>query len=165
MKSWNKLNSCNNIKLTIIFSAGSNWTSTTLAPRSTKQNEEQPAPIDDDDIFRLLSYNDEAIQQISDKLTQTLREAKKTHLLPCTEVLLPCELLHCVSIEMLKKSENEACGIRGCNIIIEFEDERGQKRQIASTKTDPNTVSTFELILELKQDKSGWTTFLPQFLK
>lgn len=144
---------------------GSNWTSTTLAPRSTKQNEEQPAPIDDDDIFRLLSYNDEAIQQISDKLTQTLREAKKTHLLPCTEVLLPCELLHCVSIEMLKKSENEACGIRGCNIIIEFEDERGQKRQIASTKTDPNTVSTFELILELKQDKSGWTTFLPQFLK
>lgn len=161
-------NSCENLNLffLILTFTGSKWTSTTLAPRSTKQNEEQQTPIDDDDIFRLLSYNDEAIQQISDMLMQTLRDAKKLHLLPCTEVLLPCELLRCVSVEMLKKSENEACGIRGCNIIIEFEDERGQKRQIASTKTDQNTVSTFELILELKQDRSaGWTTFLPQFLK
>jgi hypothetical protein len=113
----------------------------------------------------LPSFNDEAIQQTSDLLMSTLRDAKKRHLLPCTEVLLPCELLQRISVEMLKKSENEACGIRGCNILIDFEDEMGHKRQIASTKTDPNTVSTFELILTLKQDRSGWTTFLPQFLK
>jgi hypothetical protein len=65
---------------------------------------------------------------------------------------------------MLLNSEEEACGIRGCNIIIEFEDEMGQKRQIATHKTDPNTVSTFELLLTLRQDR-GWTSILPQFLK
>lgn len=66
---------------------------------------------------------------------------------------------------MLLNSDEEACGIRGCNIIIDFEDEMGQTRKIASTKTDQNTVSTFELILTLKQDRSGWTSILPQFLK
>jgi RTP801 C-terminal region len=95
----------------------------------------------------------------------TLRDAKQRHLLSCTEVLLPVELLQRIAVEMIVVSEEEACGIRGCNIIIEFEDEMGHKRKIASTKTDPNTVETFELILTLKQDRSGWTSILPQFLK
>ena len=98
-------------------------------------------------------------------LTNTLRDAKQRHLLACTEVLLPCELLHRIGVEMLLSSDEEACGIRGGNIIIEFEDEIGNTKKIASTKTDPNTVSTFELILTLKQDRSGWTSILPQFLK
>jgi hypothetical protein len=98
-------------------------------------------------------------------LTNTLREAKQRHLLSCTEVLLPCELLQRIAMDMLMNSDSEACGIRGCNIIIEFEDEMGHKRQIATTKTDQNTVSTFELILTLRQDRSGWTSILPQFLK
>lgn len=142
---------------------GSSWTPATLTPpKSTKTQQE---PIDDDDLFHLPTFNDEAIQQVADMLTQTLREAKQRHLLACTEVLLPCELLHRIGVEMLVNSEEEACGIRGCNIIIEFEDEMGQKRQIATHKTDPNTVSTFELILTLRQDRSGWTSILPQFLK
>lgn len=98
-------------------------------------------------------------------LTTTLRDAKQRHLLSCTEVLLPCELLHSIGVDMLVNSEEEACGIRGADINIEFEDETGHKRQITSHKTDQNTVSTFELILTLKQDRSGWTSILPQFLK
>lgn len=140
--------------------SGSNWTPATLTPpKSTKSQPE-------DDDFTLPEFIDEkAIQQVSDMLTNTLRDAKQRHLLSCTEVLLPCELLQRIGVEMLRNSDEEACGIRGCNIIIEFEDEMGHKRQIASTKTDPNTVSTFELILTLKQDRSGWTSILPQFLK
>ncbi|CRL07963.1 CLUMA_CG020954, isoform A [Clunio marinus] len=140
---------------------GSNWTPATLTPpKSTKPHQE-----DDDELFQLPTFNDEAIQQVSDLLTKTLREAKHRHLLTCTEVLLPCELLQRVAVDMLTSSDEEACGIRGCNINIEFEDEMGQKRRISSIKTDPNTVSTFELILTLKQDRSGWTSTLPQFLK
>jgi len=141
---------------------GSNyWTPTTLTPpKSTKAHQE-----DDDDLFHLPTFNEEAIQQVAEMLTNTLREAKQRHLLACTEVLLPCELLQRIGVEMLLNSDEEACGIRGCNIIIQFEDEMGNTKKIASTKTDPNTVSTFELILTLKQDRSGWTSILPQFLK
>lgn len=145
------------------LSSGSNWTPATLTPpKSTKSQQEE-----DDDIFHLPTFNDEAIQQVADVLMATLRDAKQRHLLSCTEVLLPVELLQRIAIEMLVISDEEACGIRGCNIIIEFEDEMGHKRKIASTKTDPNShrVETFELILTLKQDRSGWTSILPQFLK
>lgn len=38
-------------------------------------------------------------------------------------------------------------------------------RRIASLQVDQNTVSTFELYLTLKHDRSGWTSILPQFLK
>lgn len=66
---------------------------------------------------------------------------------------------------MFELSEKEPCGIRGCTIYIEFEDEPDNTRRIATMKTDPNTVSTFELYLTLKQDRRGWTSILPQFLK
>jgi RTP801 C-terminal region len=141
--------------------SGSNWTPATLTPpKSTKSHQEE-----DDDLFHLPTFNDETIQQVADMLMATLRDAKQRHLLSCTEVLLPVELLQRIAVDMLVSSDEEACGIRGCNINIEFEDEMGHKRKIASTKTDPRTVETFELILTLKQDRCGWTSILPQFLK
>lgn len=149
--------------LLFLFS-GANWTVGTLTPpKSTKEPSSQIEA--DDDFFYLPKFNDEAIQQVADMLTTTLRDAKQRHLLACTEVLLPTELLHRVGSEMLNHSDTEACGIRGADIVVEFEDEFGNLKQIASTKTDQNTVSTFELILTLKQDRSGWTSILPQFLK
>lgn len=45
-----------------------------------------------------------------------------------TEVLLPADLLHRVSSEMIKLSEREPCGIRGCSLYINFEDETGNSR-------------------------------------
>lgn len=61
------------------------------------------------------------------RLQGELRSAKSRHL-ACTEVLLPADLLHRVAGEMVRMSEKEPCGIRGCSVFIEFEDEPGNSR-------------------------------------
>ncbi|KFB49377.1 AGAP011600-PA-like protein [Anopheles sinensis] len=110
------------------------------------------------------SPHEDALQKLTQRLESELRIAKRQHL-ACTEVLLPADLLPRISSQMFELSEKEPCGIRGCTIYIEFEDEPDNTRRIATMKTDPNTVSTFELYLTLKQDRRGWTSILPQFLK
>ncbi|XP_061390813.1 protein charybde-like [Musca vetustissima] len=105
-----------------------------------------------------------AVNELSQRLQSELRAAKSRHL-SCTEVSLPWDLTPRIAADMIKTSEREPCGVRGCAIFIDFEDETGNARRIASFKIDPNTVSTFELFLTLKQDKGGWTSLLPQFLK
>lgn len=105
-----------------------------------------------------------ALQSLMLRLQNELRRAKSQHL-ACTEVLLPADLLNRIATEMVVMSEKEPCGIRGSTIYIEFEDEPNNTRRIASLQMDPNTVSTFELYLTLRQDRSGWTSILPQFLK
>jgi hypothetical protein len=127
------------------------WTSPLTKPTSQEPSITSPSQED-------------ALQALSLRLQSELRLAKSKHL-SCTEVLLPADLLHRVASEMIKMSEKEPCGIRGCSLFIEFEDEPSNSRRIASIKVDPNTVSTFELYLTLKQDRSGWTSILPQFLK
>ncbi|XP_026470540.1 protein charybde-like [Ctenocephalides felis] len=105
-----------------------------------------------------------------------LRSAKQNHL-ACSEVLLPSDLLHRAASEIVKASECEPCGVRGCTIYVEFEpssgsnssannsnDKKSQKKVIACLRPDESTVSTFELYLTLKQE-NGWTDRLPQFLK
>ncbi|TMW47426.1 hypothetical protein DOY81_007495 [Sarcophaga bullata] len=105
-----------------------------------------------------------AVNDLSQRLQAELRAAKSRHL-SCTEVSLPWDLTPRIAADMIKTSEREPCGVRGCAIFIDFEDETGSVRRIASFKVDPSTVSTFELFLTLKQDKGGWTSLLPQFLK
>jgi RTP801 C-terminal region len=61
------------------------------------------------------------------RLQSELKEAKSRHL-ACTEVLLPADLLRRVSTDMINLSEKEPCGIRGCSIYIEFEDEPANTR-------------------------------------
>lgn len=151
------------------------WTKPLTAPTNSTRhittntpiNEDQSAIFDDDDEFWALpAFNEDAIQALAEQLSEKLRDAKRHDaLMTNTEVLLPCQLLQRCAIDMLVAADCEACGIRGCNITIEFENELGESRRIASFKTDQNTVSTFELILTLKQDRSGWKSILPQFLK
>lgn len=105
-----------------------------------------------------------AVQDLSVRLLDELRAAKSRHL-TCTEVSLPCDLTTRVAAEIITVSEKEPCGIRGCTIYIEFEDEPQNSRRIASLKIDPETVSTFEVYLTLRQDHRGWTALLPQFMK
>ncbi|KAH8264766.1 hypothetical protein KR038_000302 [Drosophila bunnanda] len=104
------------------------------------------------------------IEELSERLLDELRAAKSRHL-TCTEVSLPCDLTPSVAREIFRVSEKEPCGIRGCTIYIEFEDEPKNSRRIASIKVDPDTVSTFEVYLTLRQDHRGWTSLLPQFMK
>ncbi|XP_034102777.1 protein scylla [Drosophila albomicans] len=105
-----------------------------------------------------------AVNALSLGLLDKLREAKARHL-TCTEVSLPCDLTPSIAAEIIRVSEKEPCGIRGCTIYIEFEDEPQNSRRIASLKVDPEMVSTFEVYLTLRQDHRGWTALLPQFMK
>ncbi|KAH8363937.1 hypothetical protein KR084_000632, partial [Drosophila pseudotakahashii] len=110
------------------------------------------------------NYDTKAEDELSLRLLDELRAAKSRHL-TCTEVSLPCDLTPSVAREIIRVSEKEPCGIRGCTIYIEFEDEPKNSRRIASIKIDPDTVSTFEVYLTLRQDHRGWTSLLPQFMK
>ncbi|XP_031620416.1 protein scylla isoform X2 [Contarinia nasturtii] len=110
------------------------------------------------------NFDESTVQSLALRLQNELRRAKSQHL-ACTEVLLPSDLLNRIASKLIVMSEKEPCGIRGSIIYIEFEDEPNNTRRIASLQLDPNTVSTFELYLTLKQDRSGWTSILPQFLK
>lgn len=82
-------------------------------------NQEPPIPI--------VSTHEDALQALSLRLQNELRAAKSRHL-ACTEVLLPADLLTRIASEMFVMSEKEPCGIRGCSIFIEFEDEPGNTR-------------------------------------
>ncbi|XP_034655712.1 protein charybde isoform X1 [Drosophila subobscura] len=105
-----------------------------------------------------------AVRDLSQKLQCQLRDAKQRHL-ACTEVNLPADLTERIAAEIIRMSDREPCGERACTLFIEFESEPNKVRRIASFKVDPDTVSIFELYLTLKQDNSGWTSKLPQFLK
>uniref|UniRef100_A0A0A9XQZ5 Protein charybde n=1 Tax=Lygus hesperus TaxID=30085 RepID=A0A0A9XQZ5_LYGHE len=102
------------------------------------------------------------------RLETELRAAKSAQL-SCGEVLLPSDLLQRVAAEVLALAEVEPCGLRGCTLYVEFlPTEFQEARRIATIKWDPNTVSTFELTLTLKQDprsSASWTNILPQFIK
>lgn len=108
--------------------------------------------------------DDSAISDLSLSLQSELRLAKSRNL-ACTEVLLPADLLDRIATDMVQMAEKEPCGIRGCAVYIEFEDEPGNSRRIASLQCGAGTVATFELYLTLRNDQSGWTAKLPQFLK
>lgn len=112
-----------------------------------------------DDSERITSIN-----SLCTRLQYELRGAKSRHL-ECTEVLLPDDLLSKISSQIYSLSEKEPCGIKGCAIYIDFEDETASTRRLSSVKIDQNTLSTFELFLTIKQDYSGWHNILPQFLK
>ncbi|XP_017133828.1 protein charybde [Drosophila elegans] len=105
-----------------------------------------------------------AVLELSHQLQAQLRDAKRRHL-ACTEVTLPNDLTQRIAAEIIRMSEREPCGERACTLFIEFESEPNNVRRIASFKVDPDTVSIFELYLTLRQDKSGWTSLLPQFIK
>ncbi|XP_067647871.1 uncharacterized protein [Eurosta solidaginis] len=105
-----------------------------------------------------------AVNELAHRVQTELRDAKKRHL-DCTEVSLPYDLMPRIAAEIIKASEREPCGVRGCSLYIDFECDPNNVRRIASFKVDDYTVSTFELYLTLKQDKSGWTSLLPQFIK
>lgn len=73
------------------------------------------------------SPQEDALQALTLRLQNELRVAKQRHL-ACTEVLLPSDLLHRIAEEMFVMSEKEPCGIRGCSLFIEFEDEPDNTR-------------------------------------
>lgn len=104
------------------------------------------------------------VNDLSLRLLAELRAAKQKHL-SCTEVSIPCDLTTRIAAEIIRLSDKEPCGLRGCTIYIEFEDEPHNSRRIATLKINPEAISTFEIYLTLRQDHRGWTALLPQFMK
>ncbi|XP_061402684.1 protein scylla-like, partial [Musca vetustissima] len=105
-----------------------------------------------------------AVNELSQRLLTELRAAK-TRNLTCTEVSLPTDLTQRIASDIVRVSEREPCGIRGCTVFVEYEEEANNLKRIAKLKLDPEMVSTFEVYLTLRQDKRGWTALLPQFIK
>ncbi|XP_055857278.1 protein charybde-like [Episyrphus balteatus] len=153
----NSTTNSNNITTNPTISGSQITTTTTNSTTTTTNNRYNSNLI-------CMTDDDASVNALSIRLQSELRAAKSRHL-ACTEVSLPWDLTPRIAAEIIRVSEKEPCGIRGCTIYIEFEDEPSNTRRIASMKVDPNTVPTFELYLTLKHDKSGWTSLLPQFIK
>lgn len=150
---------------------GTQWTSRVQSAPKKAAKEVAVEALEDEDEFSFLQhlpqFNDSEVEHVQNVLMATLRDAKQRHL-SATEVLLPCDILQRITLDMLRASDSEACGIRGANIRIEFEDEEGERRVIATTNTDHHTVATFELCLTLKHahSRSKWiSAIMPQFLR
>lgn len=68
-----------------------------------------------------------AVQELSQRLQEMLRDAKSRHL-ACTEVTLPNDLTQRIAAEIIRMSEREPCGERACTIFILFESEPNNVR-------------------------------------
>lgn len=117
----------------------------------------------DFDYWEDSEINPVVINGLSHRLERELKSAKHTHL-TCGEVLLPCDLLQRISLDILLMAECEPCGLRGCTIYLNFDDENSITL-LSTFECDPTTPSTFEVYLTIKQSTAGWNSFLPQFLK
>lgn len=87
------------------------------------------------------------------KLDRALREAKQK-CLQC-EMLVPCDLTIRVAQDIIRMSEYEPCGLRGCIVHLNIEN-KSCCRKLGKMKWDPESIATFELHLTLRQDNSGW---------
>ncbi|XP_013784893.1 DNA damage-inducible transcript 4-like protein [Limulus polyphemus] len=87
------------------------------------------------------------------KLENCLRQAKLE--LHCSEVLLPSNLTHRIAEDIVRMSEREPCGLRGCVLYINLE-EKKLSRRIGKIKCASDAVATFEIFLMLKADCSSW---------
>lgn len=71
------------------------------------------------------------------------------------EILVPCGLIMKIAQDILRMSHDEPCGLRGCVLYINLE-EKNKCKHLIKLACDPNTVSTFELHLTLKEDTRSW---------
>lgn len=145
--------------------------STTLAATTNDKNQtplnsdnDSPSLTAEEELFYCDNVDYAVVNSLSLRLLDELRAAKSRNL-TCTEVSIPCDLTTRIASEMIRLSEREPCGIRGCTVYVEFAEEPHNSRRIGTMKIDPDMVSTFELYLTLHQDKRGWTSLLPQFMK
>lgn len=86
------------------------------------------------------------------RLEDALREAKLKSVLT-SQILIPRQLTHRISLDVIKMAEEEPCGLRGCVIYILLDDASTRKR-IGRVFCDRRVVSTFEVFLTLRKDSA-----------
>lgn len=109
-----------------------------------------------------IDENEETVTCLSlaKSIEATLRDAKCQGL-ECGEVLVPADLTTRVAEDVLRMSEDEPCGVRGCVIYINYEDNKTYCRRIGKVRCDPDAVPTFEVVLTLRPDATSWLRLLP----
>ncbi|XP_046378398.1 DNA damage-inducible transcript 4-like protein [Haliotis cracherodii] len=90
---------------------------------------------------------------LKNEIEDALRHARESKL-QC-EILFPCGLISKISQDVVRMSQDEPYGLRGCLLYINLEG-KDSCRRIAKIDCDPRTVATFELHLSLKEDNRGW---------
>jgi len=109
--------------------------------------------IDEDSIN---SFDcEEHVNYLKKKIELTLKEAKETKKLNCTEILIPHELTQHIAQDMIAMAETEPCGLRGCCLYINIE-EKTLCRRLGEVRLDKGSVPTFEMYLTLKKAIPGW---------
>lgn len=114
------------------------------------------------------------INKIADQIEDGLREGKMAILGAGVEVLIPCDLIKQIAQDVVASSETEPCGLRGCIMYINLEEDQNSSGRRNSSSFDGNSnskefrritcikpigsnpVPTFELTLNLKRCKTGW---------
>ncbi|XP_078578534.1 DNA damage-inducible transcript 4-like protein [Branchiostoma floridae x Branchiostoma japonicum] len=102
-----------------------------------------------------------ACERLSNKLQDALRRARQRYL-QCN-LVVPDNLTQQIARDVLRMSDNEPCGLRGCLIHTVYEDS-GVSKQVGKVNYDPDTVNTFELTLTLRRDRAAWLNALQALL-
>lgn len=71
-------------------------------------------------------------------------------------MFLPKDLTERISRDIIRMSECEPCGLRGCVVHTNLELRKGENIKLCSVPFSEDTVSTFEVYLTLKEDKKRW---------
>lgn len=113
------------------------------------------------------------VNEIANQIEDGLRRGKMA-VMGDVEILIPCDLIKQIALDVVASSETEPCGLRGCIMYINLEEDQSvlSERQRNKSATDSyskefqrivcikpigsNPVPTFELTLNLKRCKSGW---------
>ncbi|XP_066304118.1 DNA damage-inducible transcript 4-like protein [Branchiostoma lanceolatum] len=102
-----------------------------------------------------------ACERLSNKLQDALRRARQRYL-QCN-LVVPDNLTQKIARDVMRMSDNEPCGLRGCLIHTVYEDSDVCK-QVGRVNYDPDTVNTFELTLTLRRDRAAWLNTLRALL-
>jgi hypothetical protein len=92
---------------------------------------------------------------LTKKIETTLKEAKESKRLNCTEILIPQKLTAQIAQDIMAMAEAEPCGLRGCILYVNIE-EKALCRRLGDVRLDKSSVPTFEMYLTLKRATPGW---------
>lgn len=92
--------------------------------------------------------------RLARRLEKSLKFAKEQRL-HC-DIQVPLGLTSRVAQDIMRMSENEPCGLRGCVINVQFDDGSSTSK-IDTITYDPNTVATHELLLTLQEDDTQFS--------
>jgi len=117
-------------------------------------------PYLDEETQDALYYQDEDESTFTNVPLLSLKLEKEiSYLFPPSTILIGLlQTLKKVSAHLLDISDNEPYGVKGAKVILKIKYSNGTEDTLGSFAVDPNTVSTFEITLTLKQESQFGTS-------